>query len=152
MLVPSPHHAFIQQCYDLARQSAAKGNHPFGSMLVHHNRVLLTSENTVNTERDITGHAELNLVRMASQQFSRDMLEQTTLYTSTEPCAMCAGAIYWSGISTVVFGCSGQALGNVMDNDFIFPCREVFERGKRPINVIGPILEAEGIQVHYDCW
>jgi tRNA(Arg) A34 adenosine deaminase TadA len=80
----------------LAWRAHEHGNHPFGAVLVDdHNQVVLQAENTVVTERDCTGHAETNLMRQASQRFSPEQLATYTLYTSTEPCAMCAGAIHW---------------------------------------------------------
>ena len=72
--------------------------------------ILLSAENTANTDQDCTGHAELNLIRMASRQFSRDELAHTTLYTSTKPCPMCSGAIYLSGVRRVVYALSAARL------------------------------------------
>lgn len=66
------------------------------------------AENTVVTEHDVTGHAELNLVRRASMRFEVETLEGVTLYTSTEPCAMCSSAIYWSGIGRVVYALGSE--------------------------------------------
>ena len=60
-------------------------------------------------------HAELNLVRLALVELGRDVLAGCTLYTSTEPCAMCAGAIYWARIPEIVFGCSVDGLHGVSD-------------------------------------
>ena len=75
------------------------GDHPFGALLVKDGEVVLTAVNTVNTDHDNTRHAELNLVSQAMRQFDADFLADCVLYTSTEPCAMCAGAIYWAGIT-----------------------------------------------------
>ena len=102
---------------DLARRSREKGNHPFGSLLVDpEGGCLLEAENTVVTGRDRTAHAELNLVRITSNQFEFEFLQGCTLYASTEPCAMCAGAIYWSGIGRVVYALSSETLA-AMGND-----------------------------------
>ena len=60
---------------------------------------------------DITRHAELNLISMATQKFSRDVLEQCTLYTSCEPCLMCTGAFRWSGIRQLVYALPNETLG-----------------------------------------
>jgi tRNA(Arg) A34 adenosine deaminase TadA len=84
---------------ELARRSRTNGNHPFGALLVDATgQVVLEAENTVVTTRDCTGHAETNLMRMASERFDPQFLRSSTLYTSTEPCAMCAGAIYWGDV------------------------------------------------------
>lgn len=72
--------------------------------------IVVECENSVVTDKDITAHAELALVRKASKALAPAFLQTLTLYTSTEPCAMCAGAIFWSGIPRVVYGCSETSL------------------------------------------
>ena len=92
----------LLRAIQLARAARDGGNHPFGALLAGADGVVaLEAENTVVTGSDATGHAETNLVRLASRAHTRDELAAMSLYTSTEPCAMCAGAIYWSGIARV---------------------------------------------------
>lgn len=143
---------FMQAAIDLARQARHAGNHPFGALLELNGRVLLTAQNTVNAEHDVTRHAELNLVSLASQQLDADTLAAVTLYTSTEPCAMCAGAIYWAGIRRIVFGCSGVQLGQIAGGEFVVPSQEVFAYGKTPIIVVGPVLTEQAAKVHAGFW
>ncbi|MFY0575347.1 nucleoside deaminase [Cystobacter fuscus] len=101
---------------DLARRARARGDHPFGSVLVDaRGRVLLEGENTVVTTGDCTGHAESNLMREATRQYRPEELAGSTLYASTEPCAMCAGAIFWGGVRRVVFALSSEELGQFLD-------------------------------------
>src|SRR5687768_14770951 len=91
----------------VARQAMTAGNAPFGAVLVAADgRLLLEAGNTVLTSGDATGHAELNLIREATQRLDPATLAGATLYASTEPCPMCAGAVFWSGIGRVVFGLS----------------------------------------------
>src|SRR5689334_13378340 len=111
---------FMEICIELSRKSVRNGNHPFGAILVRENKIILESENYVVTKSDCTLHAELNLVSRACQIFDKDILEESALYTSTEPCAMCSGAIYWSGISKVIYGCSGARLGKIAGETFVF--------------------------------
>lgn len=88
----------------------SNGNHPFGALLVDADgNVVLEAENTVVTERDCTGHTESNLMRMANARFNPEFLRRRTLYTSTEPCAICAGAIYWGNVRRVVFALSRRS-------------------------------------------
>ena len=142
----------------LARRAREKGNHPFGSLLVNaEGNKVIEAENTVETGRDITGHAELNLVRAAAQRFDSPFLGGCTLYTSTEPCAMCAGAIYWSGIGRVVYALASEALQAIVDDEegsstLALSCREVFARGGRRVEVSGPALEDEAAAVHQGFW
>jgi tRNA(Arg) A34 adenosine deaminase TadA len=146
------HETFMQICIQLSKLAVRKGNHPFGALLVNGNTILLEAENTINTDHDITRHAELNLVSQASQTLDIDTLMNSTLYTSTEPCPMCAGAIYWANIGAVVYGCSVEALARVVNGGLQLPCREVFARGSSHVEVIGPLLEHEALHVHKDYW
>ena len=142
----------------VAARARANGNHPFGAILVdEHGQVLLEAENTVNTEHDVTGHAETNLVRYASRQFPLEKLERCTLYTSTEPCAMCTGAIHWGHIGRLVYALSEVQLyeltGSHHDNETMhLPCREVLAHAGRAVEVHGPALEAEARAVHQGFW
>jgi len=148
---------YLLRAIELARLSRENGNHPFGSVLVDANgRVVLEAENTVVTGRDVTGHAELNLVRAASAQLDVAALEGATLYASTEPCAMCSGAIYWSGIGRVVYALSTEALTAMVEgpgaSTLTLSCREVFARGGRSVGVSGPQLTEQAAAVHLGFW
>ena len=141
----------------LAESARKHFNHPFGALLADEDgNILMTAENTVNTVRDATGHAELNLVREASGKFSVDTLRKSTLYSSSEPCPMCAGAIFWSGIGKVVYALSEERLYASMPinstENLKLSCREVFARGGRPVEVTGPELEDDAARVHTGFW
>jgi len=148
----------LRRAIDLAARAREKGNHPFGSLLVDADgAVVLEAENTVLTTSDCTAHAELNLVRAASRELDPAVLRASTLYTSTEPCAMCAGAIFWAGIGRVVFALSSATLGTIVHDEsgdwtLAVSCREVFARGGRTVDVSGPLLETEGRTVHDGFW
>jgi len=148
----------LRTAIEIAQFARDHGNHPFGAILVdENNQVLLQAENTVVTESDCTGHAETNLMRLASQHFSPEKLSTCTLYTSTEPCAMCAGAIHWGNVSRVVFALSEIELYEMIGpspEHLLLPCTEVFARSQRPVEVIGPSLElnAEARAVHEGFW
>jgi tRNA(Arg) A34 adenosine deaminase TadA len=146
------HIPFIRRCYELAQQAVDKGNHPFGALLVYQDKIIIEAENTVSTDSDATRHAELNLVQKAAAELPDDVRRECILYTSTEPCIMCSGAIYWSGYKMVVYGTAETTLGKHTTGDFLTPCREVFARGDRPVQVIGPVLDEEGEQLHANFW
>lgn len=141
----------------LAARARANGNHPFGSIVVAADGRTVEGLNTVVTAHDPTGHAETNAVRRAAAELTPDELRTSTLYTSTEPCAMCAGAIYWAGIPRVVYALPESALrAMVPEQDgeptMDLPCREVFARGGRRVDVVGPALEDEAAAVHEGFW
>jgi len=148
----------LTRAIELAASARDHGNHPFGSLLVDGDgAVVLEAENTVVTGHDVTGHAEQNLVRAASARFGLLPLGAFTLYTSTEPCAMCAGAIFWSGIGRVVFALSSATLGEIVRDPtgaytLAMSCREVFDRGGRSVDVRGPLIEDQARVVHEGFW
>jgi len=149
---------FLRRTFDVARRSLTHGNHPFGAILVDGNgKVLIEAENGYMPARDGTAHAERLVATEACRTLSRGVLASATLYSSAEPCAMCAGAIYWAGIGRVVYGLSEHRLrtitGDHPENPTLdLPCREVFSRGQRPTAVIGPLLEEEAASVHDGVW
>lgn len=146
------HEDFIKRTYALAKEAAVKGDHPFGALLVVRGKIVLECLNTVNTSGDVTRHPELDILRLASKSIPHSDLEQAVLYASTEPCAMCCGAIYWSGVPTIVYGCTTETLGEIAGGSFVVPSRELLSRGKRAIDVIGPILPEEGAEIHRKFW
>jgi tRNA(Arg) A34 adenosine deaminase TadA len=143
---------------DLARRAREKGNHPFGALLVdEEGNVLLEAENTVRSDRDVTAHAETNLIRMATARFDKEFLARCTLYTSTEPCAMCAGAIFWGNVRRVVFALSEEEIRRISDGNpenfqIAISAREIFERGDHEVEVSGPHLLEQARAVHEDFW
>ena len=149
---------FLRRSFEVARRSLTHGNHPFGAILVDQNRnVLIETENGYMPARDGTAHAERLLATQACTRFSPDVLKGATLYSSAEPCAMCAGAIYWAGIGRLVYGLSEHRLravtGNHPENPTLdLPCREVFRSGQRATEVLGPLLEDEAEALHAGAW
>ena len=155
-MTDNPHAALLRRTIAVALAARANGNHPFGALLADPaGNVLLEAENTVLTERDCTGHAETNLMRLASQQLAPEVLAAATLYTSTEPCPMCAGAIYWGGVRRLVYCVGQEALYQLMPPGALaleLNARDVFARAAGSVEVSGPLLEAEGLRVHADFW
>ncbi len=150
----------LRKTFTLARETREEGNHPFACLLVDaQGEVVLEAKNACSRgERvDRTAHAETELVRVAAKRFTAPELRGYTLVTSTEPCAMCAGAIYWAGIGRVVFGMTEQGLkqitGDHPENPTLdLPCRELFARGQLEIDVVGPALVDEAAALHHGFW
>lgn len=156
--MPGVDEHLLRKSYDVALRSLTHGNHPFGAILVdQHGQVLAEQENGFMPSRDGTAHAERLLATHACTAFSADILRSATMYSSAEPCAMCAGAIYWAGIGRVVYGLSELRLrsitGSHPENPTLdLPCRKVFETGQRTVEVVGPLLEDEGAALHAGVW
>ena len=149
---------FLRRSFDAGRRAVAHGNHPFGAILVDQNgKVLLEAENAFMPSHDGTAHAERLLCTEASIAYDAETLGTSTLYSSAEPCAMCAGAIYWTGIGRLVYGLGEHRLkaitGDHPENPTLdLPCRSVFAAGQKTIEVIGPMLEDEAAGLHEDFW
>jgi|AGTN01.1.fsa_nt_gi Cytosine/adenosine deaminases len=155
MPIDTEHDVFIRRSIELSKKAVEKSNLPFGALLVRDNLILLEAENEVVTENDPTRHAELSLLSSACRAFSREILASSILYTSTEPCAMCAGAVFWANIQTVVYGCSEAALNALVsadskDGNLGIACRDILS--KHGIKIIGPIFEEEAVAVHKGFW
>lgn len=154
------HEYYLRRCIQISREARAGGNTPFGALLVDsEGNIIMEQGNIEITERICTGHAETTLASRASHAYSKDFLWTCTLYTTAEPCAMCAGAIYWANIGRVVYGMTEKRLLELTGSDeqnptFDLPCREVFARGQKDIQVIGPIpaVEEEAAEVHQGYW
>ena len=155
---PIDDETFLRRSFAVARRAHTHGNHPFGAILVSAaGEALIETENGFLPDRDMTAHAERLLATQASKQFGSRVLAGCTLYSSAEPCAMCAGAIYWAGIGRVVFGLSERRLktitGDHVENPTLdLPCRTVFAAGQRRVEVIGPLLEEEAAVLHAGVW
>ena len=150
--------SFLRQSFAVARRARTHGNHPFAAILVSpQGDVLIERENGYLPDRDMTAHAERLLATEASRTLGPALLARCTMYSSAEPCAMCAGAIYWAGIGRVVYGLGERRLktitGDHAENPTLdLPCRVVFAAGQRPVEVNGPLLEDEAAALHEGAW
>jgi tRNA(Arg) A34 adenosine deaminase TadA len=147
----------LERAVALAQAARDRGDHPFGALLVAADGTIIEAMNSVNTGHDPSGHAETNLVRDSGRRLEMAELAASTLYTSTEPCAMCAGAIYWAGIPRVVFALSESGLRDLVAAQegvptLALPCREVFARGGRAVEVVGPVALPAATQAHVGFW
>jgi len=149
----------LRRAFDVARRSRAGGDHPFGSVLADaEGSALMEQGNGYRSEGfDRTAHAERLLASRAARAYSLEFLSRCTLYTSAEPCAMCAGAIYWAGIGRVVFGQTEKRLkeqtGAHEENPTLdLPSAVVFAAGQRATEVVGPLLEEDAAALQDDFW
>lgn len=146
----------LRTAHAVALQAMASGHHPFGAILVAPDgeTVLLRQANV-----DTVNHAEAVLAREAARQFAPALLWDCTLVTTVEPCAMCAGTQYWAHIGHLVYGLNetdllAQTGHHVLNPTLALPCREVFRRGQKPIEVTGPVsaLQEELLAPHRRFW
>jgi tRNA(adenine34) deaminase len=143
---------FMHRANVMAAQTAAKGNSSYGAVLVKDGKILMEFGNDARMTGDATHHAETGLISLASRRVGRETVAAATLYTSTEPCIMCCGAIRAAGIKKFYYGVTAIQVtrlrgGKVPDKPL--QCRETFSRiGSADTVIYGPLLEAEGLAVH----
>jgi tRNA(Arg) A34 adenosine deaminase TadA len=146
----------LARAAEVARRAAAAGHHPFGALLVAPDgKTVLLEQGNVDT----VNHAEAVLARDAAARYRPDYLWGCTLVTTVEPCAMCAATQYWAHIGGLVYGMSESRLleitGSHEENPTLdLPCRDVFARGQKAVQVVGPVPEAEAAiaEVHQSFW
>jgi tRNA(Arg) A34 adenosine deaminase TadA len=149
-------HEFLTRVLALAQRSRDEGHHPFAAMVVAADGTVISQAMNASSS-DRTAHAEMNALRLASQQYNPQQLASATLYANAEPCAMCSGGTYWSGVGRVVYAMSEASLLELTGSDpenptLSLPCRSVFAAGQRPTEVIGPLREDEARLAHKDFW
>ena len=142
------HEPHVRRAIDLAREAGDRGDGPYGSVLVRDGEVVMEESNRENTDDDIALHPELTLARRAARELDPDARAETVLYTSTEPCSMCAGGIAIAGLGGVVYSVSAERLADEFGGPAGVPCGEIFERRGREIPVVGGVLEADGMALH----
>jgi tRNA(Arg) A34 adenosine deaminase TadA len=150
---------FLRRAIEEARAAKERGRHPFGSIVVDAGGSIVAAagNNSMPPEGDPTQHAELRAVAAAAGRLDPAGMAGATLYTSAEPCVMCTGSAYWTGIGRIVYALSERRLleltgDNPGNPTFDLPCREVIARGQRHIDVVGPLLEDEAAEPHLGFW
>ena len=154
------HEYYLRRAIEISREARAAGNTPFGALLVNKDGDIVMEQGNIEiTDKICTGHAEATLAARASHEFTKDFLWDCTLYTTAEPCAMCAGAIYWANIGRIVYGISEARLLELTGADdknptFSMGADKVIAAGQKAIRLEGPVLEMETeiVAVHEGFW
>lgn len=150
--------AALRYSFDLATEARANGDHPFSAVLLVDGEVVATALNRVHSDRDLTAHAETELVRVLEREGRLDLLAAGTVVASTEPCPMCVGAMFWAGARRVVFGLSAARLNEMTRvpgapvHGFELTAAEIGSRATPPLAVDGPHLEDLAAAPHAGFW
>jgi tRNA(Arg) A34 adenosine deaminase TadA len=142
------HEAHVDRAIELAREAGARGDGHYGSVLVRDDAVVMEERNRERTDDDIALHPELTLARRAAREYAPAERARTVLYTSTEPCPMCAGGIAIAGLGAVVYSVSAAQAAAERGGAEGIPCEEVFDRWGRDVTVVGGVRESAGLAVH----
>lgn len=102
---------FMKKALQEAQYAFDKGEVPVGAVVVIDNKVIARSHNLTEMLHDVTAHAEMQSITAAANFLGGKYLKDCTLYVTVEPCQMCAGALYWSQISRIVFGARDEQRG-----------------------------------------
>ncbi|WP_276259373.1 nucleoside deaminase [Haloglomus litoreum] len=137
------HEAHMARAIDLAREAADRGDRPFGSVLVRDDEVIMAESNRVVTEDDIRRHPELHLAYRACRELEPDERAETVMYTSTEPCPMCAGGMRSAGFGRVVYSVGADEVVAFTGGDPATRAGVILD-----CEVVGPVLNDAGRAVH----
>jgi tRNA(Arg) A34 adenosine deaminase TadA len=137
----------MRRAFELARDAAARGDEPFGSVLVRDETVVLEASNRVNTADDVRRHPELHLAYRACRAFDAEERSALTMYTSTEPCPMCAGGMVSAGFDAVVYSVGGDEIGEFTGREPTVRAAEILDG---VTDVVGPVLNERGREIHQE--
>jgi len=152
--------ALLRHAFALAGAARARGDRPFAAVIAAADgKVLAEAGSTQGVSGGGTlAHSEMNaLSAVLAAGVPRDVLRRGTIFSSGEPCAMCAAAIFYAGIGRVVYGLSAEAILHLRNAQphtagLSLSCRAVLETAAEPVEVVGPCLEAEGAVPHAGYW
>lgn len=139
------HDAHMRETFELAREAVARGDEPFGSVLVRDDTVIMTDSNRENTEADIRRHPELHLAYRACREYDPDERAAMVMYTSTEPCPMCAGGMASAGFGRVVYSVGSDEIAEFTGNEPSVRSAEILDGVS---DVVGPVLNEDGRRIH----
>ncbi|MCZ2496099.1 nucleoside deaminase [Xylophilus sp. Kf1] len=147
MSSPDLDHTAMRLAIAASRTALAAGDRPFGATLVSPaGEVLMTAANNQVSAADVTGHAEMVLVRQASARLGAQALRGATVYASGEPCAMCAGAMFWAGVGRVVFGANGQDIQDALGGPALrSSCAALLSQSSPAVRVDPELLREEAV-------
>jgi len=141
------HESHMRTAVELAREAAERGDRPFGSVLVRDDAVVMTETNRVVTEDDVRRHPELHLAYRACRELSPEERAATVMYTSTEPCPMCAGGMASAGFERVVYSVGSDEVAEFTGGEPTVRSAEILDGTSE---VVGPVLNEAGRQIHED--
>lgn len=141
---------FLRVAIDMAYEARRNGEDPFGAVLVYKDKIVHKVRDRTIELSDPTAHAEVRLISEYCRESNNIYLKDYTLYSSTEPCAMCAGAIHWAKISRVVYSVSQKSLNGLTNGKAKSSSNSIINSGKKKIEICGPLIEEEGLRVFKD--
>ncbi|MCB9000812.1 MAG: nucleoside deaminase [Bacteroidales bacterium] len=116
------HEKYMREALKEAEKALVKDEVPIGAVVVWNNKIISRGHNLTETLNDPTAHAEMQALTAASNSFGGKYLDQCTMYVTVEPCPMCAGAMYWAHLGSLVFGATDPKRGfRLISNNILHP-------------------------------
>lgn len=148
-----PHEQYVERAIQLAREAGERGDDPYGSLLVDpeagaDGEILMEEHNAVVSASDVTHHPELRLAERAARELSSAVCQRAIMYTSTEPCPMCAGGIRLAGLAAVVHSVSAARAADLAGHENYVASAEIYERTDAGVRSLGPVLPEDGAAIH----
>lgn len=131
----------------IALEEAKQGDTPYGAVIVKDNTVVATAHNTVKRDNDPSAHAEMNVIRKLASQIKNPSLSGYIIYTTGEPCPMCATTYVWAGISEIIYAVSIEDLIRIKQSQIDISCEEVIAKSFKDIKVTKGLLKAECLEL-----
>jgi tRNA(Arg) A34 adenosine deaminase TadA len=156
--MPEYDDSLMTRVIELSAQARANGDHPFGALLAVDGAVVAEAVNRVNSARDLTAHAETELVRLLEREGRLDELARGVVYASCEPCPLCVGAMFWAGARHIVHGLSAATLNRIATGPggtaygFTITAAELAAATTAPMRVDGPYREDDAALPHAGFW
>lgn len=141
------HDSHMREAFELARAAVDRGDEPFGSVLVRDDTVIMKESNQEITEDDIRRHPELHLAYRACREYDAEERAAMVMYTSTEPCPMCAGGMATAGFGRVVYSVGSDELAAFTGTEPSVRSADILEGIS---DVVGDVLNESGRQLHQD--
>ena len=139
---------FMVKCINIAKKSASKGDYAVGALIVKDDEIIATGETLLNRSTDATMHAEIVAIRKACKKLNSRILEGCILYTTHEPCPMCASAAIWAKMDCIVFGATYKDAKDKATKKFSWrqiniPCKYILSKGQPKVKLVEKFMRKE---------
>lgn len=142
---------FMKLAMDACRHGIETGQTPFGACIVRDRQVVACTHNHVWLETDITAHAEVHCIRQACRALKTIDLSGCVIYSTTEPCPMCFGAIHWAKITRIVYGASINDAKAFGFSELEISNQQMKQLGRSPVQVVGGVMKDQALQL-FEQW
>jgi guanine deaminase len=137
------HERWMKLAIEQAERSIALGQSPFGSVIVRRNELVAAAHNEVWKTTDPSCHAEVNTIRKASAALGTINLAGGVLYSTCEPCPMCASAIHWANLDAVCYGATIADAKDAGFSELEMPIEELYSRGGSKVKILPRVMPQE---------